>query len=49
MESLRKRSFIKISDFSYEEINYLLELAAELKQAKKERSMDRQERVIWRY
>lgn len=37
MESLRKRSFIKISDFSYEEINYLLELAAELKQAKKER------------
>ena len=34
-KDLRKRSFLKLLDFTQEEIAYLLELAAKLKKAKK--------------
>ena len=36
MTDLRGRHFLKLADFSPEEITYLIDLAAELKAAKKE-------------
>src|SRR6478736_4952764 len=36
MTDLRGKHFIKLADFSPEEITYLLDLAAELKEAKKD-------------
>jgi ornithine carbamoyltransferase len=36
MTDLRGRNFLRLADFSPEEITYLLDLAAELKAAKKE-------------